>query len=50
MHKFVRGSIRPFYSCVLSALAFDLLQTFLLFMCKWWYSHANKPVNMIIYL
>ena len=22
-----------------------LLQTFLLFMCKSWYSHANKPVN-----
>ena len=27
-----------------------LLQTFLLFMCKSWYSHANKPVNMIIYI
>ena len=26
-----------------------LLQTFLLFMCKSWYSHAYKPVNMIIY-
>ena len=26
------------------------LQTFLLFMCKSWYSHANKPVNMIIYI
>ena len=27
-----------------------LLQTFLLFMCKSWYSHANKPVNMVIYM
>ena len=28
-----------------------LLQTFLLiFMCKSWYSHANKPVNMIVYI
>ena len=27
-----------------------LLQTFLLFMCKAWYSHANKPGNMIIYI
>ena len=27
-----------------------LLQTFLLFMCKAWHSHANKPVNMIIYM
>ena len=28
-----------------------LLQTFLLLMCnKSWYSHANKPVNMIIYI
>ena len=25
-----------------------LLQTFLLFTCKSWYSSANKPVNMII--
>ena len=25
------------------------LQTLLLFTCKSWYSHANKPVNMIIY-
>ena len=23
-----------------------LLQTFLLFMCKLWYSNANKPVNI----
>ena len=27
-----------------------LLQTFLLFMCKLWYSYANNPVNMIIYI
>ena len=27
-----------------------LLQTFSFFMCKSWYSHANKPVNMIIYI
>ena len=28
-----------------------LLQTFMLLMCnKSWYSHANKPVNMIIYI
>ena len=27
-----------------------LLQTFPRFMCKSWYSHANKPVNMIIYI
>ena len=27
-----------------------LLQTFLLFMCKSWYSYANNPVNMIIYI
>ena len=27
-----------------------LLQAFLLYMCKSWYSHANKPVNMIIYI
>ena len=27
-----------------------LLQTFLLFMCKSQYSHANKSVNMIIYI
>ena len=27
-----------------------LLKTFLLFICKSWYSHANKPVNMIIYI
>ena len=27
-----------------------LLQTCLLFKCKSWYSHANKPVNMIIYI
>ena len=27
-----------------------LLQTVLLFMCKSWYSHVNKPVNMIIYI
>ena len=27
-----------------------LLQAFLLFKCKSWYSHANKPVNMIIYI
>ena len=26
------------------------LQTLLLFTCKSWYSHANKPVNMIIYI
>ena len=26
------------------------LQTFLLFMCKLWYSRADKPVNMIIYI
>ena len=25
-----------------------MLQTFLVFMCKSWYSHANKPVNMVI--
>ena len=25
------------------------LQILLLFTCKSWYSHANKPVNMIIY-
>ena len=48
---------RPFYSCVLWPLNRSeadgdlvLLQTFLLFMCKSWYSHANKPVNMIIYI
>ena len=29
---------------------FVLLQTFLLFMCKSWYSHANKHVNMVIYI
>ena len=27
-----------------------LLQTVLLFMCKSWYSHVTKPVNMIIYI
>ena len=27
-----------------------LLKTFLLFICKSWYSHANKLVNMIIYI
>ena len=27
-----------------------LLQTLSFFMCKSWYSHANKPVNMIIYI
>ena len=27
-----------------------LLQTCLLFKCKSWYSHANKPVNMTIYI
>ena len=27
-----------------------LLQIFLLFMCKSWYFHANKQVNMIIYI
>ena len=26
------------------------LQTLLLFMCKSWHFHANKPVNMIIYI
>ena len=26
------------------------LQTLLLFTYKLWYSHANKPVNMIIYI
>ena len=25
-----------------------LLQTFLLSTCKSWYSHANKPVNMVL--
>ena len=25
------------------------LQILVLFTCKSWYSHANKPVNMIIY-
>ena len=27
-----------------------LLQTCLLFKCKSWYSHANKSVNMTIYI
>ena len=48
---------RPFYSCSVpwplnrSEAGGDLvlLQTFLLFMSKSWYSNANKPVNMIIY-
>ena len=29
--------------------ALVFLQILLLFTCKSWYSHANKPVNMIIY-
>ena len=32
------------------AVTLFLLQTFLLFMCKSWYSRANKPVSMIIYV
>ena len=27
-----------------------LLQIFLFFICKPWYSHTNNPVNMIIYI
>ena len=27
-----------------------LLQIFLLFICKPWYSHAKNPVNIIIYI
>ena len=59
MHKFVRGSIGHFrvvYSVPLVLNSGEaggdlvLLQTFLLFMCKSWYSHANKPVNVIIYI
>ena len=51
---------RTFYNCVLSALGplnrseagrdLVLLKTFLLFMCKSWYSHATEPVNTIIHI
>ena len=58
MYKFVGGSIGHF--TVVSSVPwplnrseassdFVLLQTFLLFMCKSWYSHAGKQVNTIIY-
>ena len=33
-----------------SGVGLVLFQTFLLYICKSWYSHANKPVNMIIYI
>ena len=49
---------RPSYSCVLTGpglwrearlvVTLFLLQTFLFFMCKSWYSHANKSLNMIM--
>ena len=35
---------------VVASVCMQPYKSFLLFMCKLWYSLANKPVNMIIYI